>query len=99
MKKARKPCFDIRFLSLLQAPASGSCFRLLLQADSEVVLAAVQKDLRALRFAGTSCKDDKDIVLIAVQQSWQALKFAGDSCKDNKETLLRWISVGLGDGV
>ena len=39
-----------------------------LQADRDVVLAAVQQDERALLYAAAELKADRDVVIAAVQQ-------------------------------
>lgn len=44
--------------------------------DKEVVLAAVQQDGMALRYADSEMKKDKEVVLTAVRQDGMALRYA-----------------------
>ena len=56
--------------------------------DKEFMLAAVQQDVWALRFASARLKDDPEFMLAAVQQNGWALQFASDRLKDDKEVVL-----------
>jgi hypothetical protein len=62
-----------------------------LKNEKKVVLAAVQKDGRALAWAShgnTSfwgLKGDKDVVLAAVHQNGLALEYASDGLKNDKD--------------
>ena len=47
-----------------------------LQADREVVLAAVQQDGYALQYASAGLQADREVVLAAVQQNAVALRYA-----------------------
>ena len=47
-----------------------------LQADREVVLAAVQQNGRALKYASEELQADREVVLAAVQQNGEALTYA-----------------------
>jgi hypothetical protein len=51
-------------------------------SDHDLLLAAVQRDGLALRYASDKLKDDKDIVLAAVKNNGLALRFASDCLKD-----------------
>eukprot|EP00971_Amphidinium_carterae_P068617 1358659-Amphidinium_carterae.1 len=47
-----------------------------LQADRDIVLAAVQRQGLALKYAGDSCKSDREVALAAVRHSGRALEYA-----------------------
>ena len=59
-----------------------------LRNDKEVVLAAVQKNGRALQYASAELKADKEVVLAAVQQDGCALQYASAELKADKEVVL-----------
>jgi hypothetical protein len=56
--------------------------------DEDIVLAAVQEDGTALRYASARLKDDKEVVLVAVEQNGEALKFADEKLKSDREVVL-----------
>eukprot|EP00971_Amphidinium_carterae_P001206 23736-Amphidinium_carterae.1 len=68
------------------------CYR----ADREIVLAAVQQEGLALRYAAEECKADSAIVLAAVQHNWRALQYAAEECKADREIVLAAVQE---DGV
>jgi cell division protein ZapA (FtsZ GTPase activity inhibitor)/lambda repressor-like predicted transcriptional regulator len=59
-----------------------------LQGDRKFVLAAVQKDGAALRFASEELKGDREIVLAAVHKHGAALRFASEELKGDREIVL-----------
>eukprot|EP00971_Amphidinium_carterae_P256974 5101624-Amphidinium_carterae.1 len=58
------------------------------RADREIVLAAVQENGVALKFAAEECKADRAIVLAAVRQNGLALQHAAEECKADREIVL-----------
>ncbi|CAJ1377487.1 unnamed protein product, partial [Effrenium voratum] len=52
-----------------------------LQADREVVLAAVRKNHRALKFASKELQADREVVAAAVAKDYRALKFASEELR------------------
>ena len=58
-----------------------------LKKNREVVLAAVQKDGYALRYAAEELKKDREVVLAAVQQDGTALLFVAEEMKNDQELL------------
>ena len=55
--------------------------------DNEtVVLAAVGKNVRVLRFASGNMKNNVTVVLAAVGKNGCALQFASENLKDNENT-------------
>eukprot|EP00971_Amphidinium_carterae_P135761 2689812-Amphidinium_carterae.1 len=59
------------------------------ETRQEIVLAAVQRNGRALEFAAEELKGDWDIVLEAVGQNGYALQFAADECKGDRAIVLK----------
>ena len=59
-----------------------------LQADREVVLAAVQQDGRALEHASAELRADREVVLAAVHSYGRALKHAPAELKADREVML-----------
>ncbi|CAE7263974.1 unnamed protein product [Symbiodinium natans] len=59
-----------------------------LQADKEVVLAAVKKNGEALRRVSTEFRADKEVVLKAVKQNGFALRYASKDLQADKKVVL-----------
>jgi len=59
---------------------------------TEIALAAVSQDGRALQFASDDLKADKEVVLAAVAQNGSALQFASDELKADKEVVLTAVA-------
>ncbi|MGZ6330955.1 MAG: NACHT domain-containing protein, partial [Parachlamydiaceae bacterium] len=60
-------------------------------AERAAVLAAVQKNWRALRCASEKFKNDKEIVRAAVRQDGTALEYASKELKNNRKIVLEAI--------
>ena len=63
-----------------------------LRADRDVVLAAVQRNRFALRWASLALRADKEVVLAAVQQNGDALADASAALQ-NDEDILSWANL------
>ena len=61
------------------------------QNNSEVVMAAVNENGYALRFASKTLKGDRTIVIEAVKQNWRAILYATDELKNNNNFVLDCI--------
>ena len=59
-----------------------------MEADKEVVLAAVQQDGLALQFASEDLRADREVVLAAVQQHGLALQYASAELRADREVVL-----------
>lgn len=59
-----------------------------LQVDEDIVLAAVQKDYRVLRYVGSVFQDDLNLVISVVKQNGVMLAYASDRLRANKEVVL-----------
>lgn len=59
-----------------------------MRKDKEVVLAAVQQDGLALKYASDKLRNDKDIVLAAVQKDPKAIRFASYELRKKKNTMM-----------
>jgi len=63
-----------------------------LQADHEVVLAAVTKNGCALQHASRELKADREMVLVAVTQSGSALQYASNELKADRDFVLAAVT-------
>ena len=59
-----------------------------IDADRELVLAAVQSDGSELKYAADELKADREVVLAAVQSDGDALQYAADELKADREVVL-----------
>mmetsp|Transcript_93976 Transcript_93976/g.186339 ORF Transcript_93976/g.186339 Transcript_93976/m.186339 type:complete len:313 (-) Transcript_93976:234-1172(-) len=73
-------------LSLLEDAAHA------VKADRECILATVQKNGVAVRFAADPLKADKEVVLAAVTQNGSALEYAADNMKADREVVLAAVA-------
>ena len=64
-----------------------------LQADREVVLAAVQKVGYALQYASTEMLSDREVVLAAVQNNGYMLQYASAELQADREVVLAAVKV------
>ena len=67
-----------------------------LQADTEVVLAAVAQDGEALQYAAPALRADKEFVLAAVAQNWRVLMHAAPALRADKEVVLAAVAKSGG---
>ena len=65
-----------------------------LQADREVVLAAVRQNGWVLCYASTELRADREVVLAAVQQDGRALEFASPELRADREVVLAAEALG-----
>lgn len=59
-----------------------------LQADREILLAAVKQNCAALKYASQELKGDREILLAAVKQEGMAIVFASQELKGDREIVL-----------
>ena len=51
--------------------------------DKDIVLAAVNQDWHALKYASPKLRNDRDVVLAAVSQDWRALFYASPELRND----------------
>jgi hypothetical protein len=69
-------------------PTNLGCLKKRYRDDKDVVLAAVTKNGKALKFASVRLQNDKDVVLAAVTQNGKALEFASVRLQNDKDVVL-----------
>jgi hypothetical protein len=60
--------------------------------NRKVVLAAINRNATALKYAGPEFKNDKDIVMLAVDINPQALQYASNELRNDKDVVLKAVS-------
>ena len=63
------------------------------RSDREVVLAAVEKEGYALRYASDELRNDREVVLAAVAQDAYALKYASGALRADRDIALAAVSA------
>jgi len=76
---------------VLEAPAELRNAPESMQADAEVVLAAVTQQGRMLQYASADLQDDDKVVLAAIQHEGSALEFAGPDHRSKRNTVLQAV--------
>ena len=64
-----------------------------LQADREIVLLAVRRCGRALRYASLRLRDDRKVVLAAVMQDPRALQYASDRIRSDRAIAIQAVQL------
>lgn len=59
-----------------------------LQEEPDFVLAAVRRNVRALKFAQEGARDDRNLMLLLVREQSSALNYASERLKDDPEVVL-----------
>jgi|GEM_PF-2893599 len=64
------------------------------QNDLDIVLAAVQNNGKALKYAGIDCRNNEEIVLAAIKDNTgSSFYYASDSLKNNEKFLLKAVGI------
>ena len=62
------------------------------------VMAAVQRDWRALQYASVELRADQGVAMAAVQKGWQALQYASDELRADQGVVMAAITSGHRSG-